>query len=60
MIRRLCFVLSYVALAGVLLAPLLFFWDCIDKPTMKHALTAVTLAWFVCGGVVRARALTQR
>lgn len=54
MIKRLCFVVSYVALAGVLLAPALYFWDCLDKPTMKAAMTAATLLWFICGGVVRA------
>ncbi len=60
MIRRLCFVLSYVALAGVLLAPVLYFYDCIDKPTMKLAMSVTTVIWFVCGGIVRARALSVR
>ena len=43
--------------AGVLLAPLLYFWDFIDKPTMKGAMAVATAVWFVCGGAVRARAL---
>ena len=58
MIRRACVVLSYVALAGVLLAPLLYFRDVIDKPTMKGAMAVATAVWFVCGGVVRARELS--
>lgn len=57
MIRRICVILSYLALAGVLLAPLLYFWDFIDKPTMKGVLTVTSVVWFVCGGIVRARAL---
>lgn len=57
MIRLTCAFISYLALAGVLLAPLLYFWDFIDKPTMKLALTVTTLVWFVCGGVVRMREL---
>lgn len=57
MIRSICVLLSYLALAGVLLAPLLYFWDVLDKPTMKTVMTVTTLVWFVCGGVVRARAL---
>ena len=57
MLRRACVILSYLALAGVLLAPLLYFWDFIDKPTMKGAMAVATAVWFVCGGAVRARAL---
>ena len=56
-LRRTCVFLSYLALAGVLLAPLLYFWDFIDKPTMKSVLTVTSVVWFVCGGIVRARAL---
>jgi hypothetical protein len=52
-------ILSYLALAGVLLAPVLYFYDCIDKPTMKAAMAAATLVWFVCGSVVRARSLAS-
>ncbi len=55
MSRNLCRLLSYLALAGVLAAPLLYFYDQIDKPAMKLALAAATLVWFVCGGLVRAR-----
>ncbi len=55
MIRRLCFVLSYVALAGVLLAPMLYFADALDKSAMKTVMSVTTLVWFVCGGIVRAR-----
>ncbi len=57
MFRRLCVILSYLALAGVLLAPLLYFRDVIDKPAMKGAMAFATAVWFVCGGVVRAREL---
>mgnify|MGYP003585987696 CR=1 FL=1 len=59
MIRRLCVTLSYLALAGTLLAPLLYFWDALDKPAMKTVMTVTTLVWFVCGGAVRARALSS-
>lgn len=60
MIRRACAFLSYLALAGVLLAPFLYFCDRIDKPTMKAVMAVMTLLWFVCGGLVRARELTRR
>jgi len=53
MIRRLCVLLSWLALAGTLLAPLLYFWDALDKPAMKGVMAATTVVWFVCGGVVR-------
>lgn len=58
MIQRICFVLSYLALAGVLAAPVLYFADVLDKPAMKAALAVATVLWFVCGGVVRARSLS--
>jgi hypothetical protein len=55
MFQRICFILSYVALAGVLLAPMLYFADVLDKSAMKTAMSIATLVWFVCGGIVRAR-----
>jgi len=60
MIRRLCVLLSWLALAGALLAPLLYFWDALDKPTMKGIMTAATVLWFLCGGAVRMRELSSR
>jgi len=59
MFQRICFSLSYVALAGVLLAPVLYFADVLDKPAMKTAMAVTSIVWFVCGGVVRARALSS-
>lgn len=59
MLRYFCMILSYLALAGVLLAPILFFVDALDKPTMKAAMAAATFVWFVCGSVVRARSLSS-
>ncbi len=60
MIRRVCAILSYLALACVLAAPLLYFFDRMDKPAMKLVLSAATLVWFVCGGIVRAHTLPTR
>ena len=55
MFQRICFILSYLALAGVVIAPLLYFSDMLDKSAMKAAMSVATLVWFVCGGIVRAR-----
>ena len=57
MMRRICAVVSYVALAGVWAAPTFYFLDALSKPEMKLGMAVATLLWFVCGGVARSRAL---
>ncbi len=58
MLQRVCAVISYCALAGLLAAPLLYFNDVLDKPAMKAAMAAATVVWFACGGVARWKRLS--
>ena len=53
--KKILIILSYIALAFVIIAPCMFFVDIINQDIMEHIMLATAIVWFVCMMLAKSR-----